>query len=432
MKNFLDYIRLNPSLLKSRKHVIGMFTFQKDRPVYPDFPSSKGGIVFAKKPSSPETSTYGYYEDETFHLLKPSVNNPCAPFDSADPITVLPSDLANVKTKTETIIGRYVANYLLLVDPFGDLIPFWNDFWNIKKIEKIIGSLMLSGKITTEQYNYKYLENGYELGHFGELFVPTISEKSISTPKEILERRDELLAQNKDKLKDPLVITAIEKELISMYKKYIGDDPVAGYLEASEKSYNDHAKSMNIMLGAMPSFGGSSDDITVVTKSLNEGWDKEQFAALANVIRRGSYSRGVETQEGGTLTKNIFRTFQDVRLIPGDCKSKVTVDIVFDNVVKPEDFVGRTIVVNDTNKLITNENASSYAGKKVSLRSPLTCKHKEGICTTCMGKTFENMGISTPGPLAIVHTSAMMGAAMSAMHVDSIKTVDVDIEQVIV
>lgn len=433
MKTFLDYIRSNPHRLMSRKHLIGMFAYEPNRPVYPEQPSIDGGIVFAKAPPQDvNKSRYGYFEGETFHELVVSENNPAAPFDPADEITLKGGDIANFKQGTlKTIVGQYLANQILLVESIGDLLPFQNDPWNIRDIEKKLGKLLTDGTITTEHY-HKYVENGYELAHFGELFVPTISEKSISVPKAILKRRDELLEKHKDELTDPAVVASIEKELIQMYKDYIGDDPVAGYLEASGKSYNVHAKTMHIMVGGVAPFGGNADDVAVITKSLNEGWDKEQFPAMANSIRKGSYARGVETRDTGALTKNIFRAFQDIRLIDGDCGATKGIEMEFDDTVTPDMFVGRTLLVNGAKVVLTEELVAKYQNKTVTMRSPLTCKQKNGICMTCMGEMFKKLDIRNPGTLAITTTSAMMSASMAAMHVESINVQPIEFEKFLV
>lgn len=432
MKNFIDYFRLDNTVLNNRRLMLGAFAYQKDRPVYPDKPSTPGGIVFAKKPTSIDKSLYGYYDGETFHELVPSEHNPAAPFSIADVIQISSGDVVNFKGGTlKTTIGHFITNKLVLSDSVGDKIPYVNGLFKIKDIEHELGRLLLAGEISVQQH-LDYVENGTELGHMGELFVPTMSEKSVSVPKYILDRRDALLKEHKDDLGDAKVVAAIEKELVDMYKEYMGDDPATGFLEANRKSYNDHIKTMHIMVGGVTNFGGNADDVAVINKSLSEGWDKRNFPAMANSIRRGSYSRGVETQNGGALTKLIFRAFQDVKLFKGDCGSRKGATIKFDNVVTPNMFFGRTIITGDGRVLLTEKNASKYEGKTVKMRTPLFCKQKGGICMTCMGDTFRKLEIDHPGTLAISVTSAMMSSSMSAMHVDSIDVRPIEFDDYIV
>jgi hypothetical protein len=434
MKTFVDYIRGHTDRFRYREHILDMFSYQPDRAVYPDKPELVGGIVFTSKPKSIKSARYGYYDDnDEFQELVPSTFGYGAPFAAADEITITPKDIPTLtKASCDTIIGQFLANQYLLVDAIGNHIPYIENGWNIEKVERKLGQLVIDRVVEVKDY-LKYVEHGYELGHFGELFVPTMSRRSTSAPKHVLARRDELLKIHANELTDPKVVAAIEKELVQMYKEYIGDDPVAGYLESKRKSYPVTAKQMNIMIGGVGNFGGGANDITLIPKSLAEGWEKEHFTALANNIRSGAYARGVETQNGGTLTKLIFRAFQDIKLVDGDCGSTKFVVIDFDATIKPEMFIGRTVIIDGKRQLITADNASKFADKKgVKLRSPIYCKEPAGICLTCMGNVFRQLEIYNPGTLAITVTSAMMGAAMAAMHVESINVQPLDFDKYLI
>lgn len=439
MDSFIEYIKGNESKLLSKTGLIRLFTHQRTRPVYSQLSEKErasypeGTIFFTTPPKDIDASTYGYIRDGEFLQLVPSKWNPSAPFCQADPIKIQTGDIANyIGPSLDTIIGCFIANYVMLASVIKNAsVPYVKETWNIRKIEKILSNLVLENKITVAQY-LQYIEQGTKLAHCGEIFQPTMSERSIMVPKSILKRRDELIKEAGTTITDPVVASAIEKEVVALYKEYIGNDPVAGYMESSKKSYNVHAKNMFLFIGAVSDFGGDATDIQIVPKSLSEGMSVENFAIQANSIRKGSYARGVETQEGGALTKWITRVFQDVRLIPGDCGSKQGETLTFDKVIPPTSFIGRYVISGNSLTRITTDNVKSFEGKTVILRSPRFCNQPDGLCTTCMGEIFKTLEITSPGQLAIAPTSAMMGAMMSAMHVESLEVLPIDFDIAIV
>lgn len=426
MNGFTEYLGGRVEVMLHRGHILDMFTFQPGRPVYPAKPELEGGVVFVKVPTNPDAATYGYYDGDNFIKLARSKYNPSAPFSIHDELEAPAGSLVNLKSKTTTTVGRFFTNYVLLVAPFGDAIPYINGKFNLKKLEAELGQLALDYKITTTQYK-QYVTNGYTIGHLGDLFVPSLSPKGITIDKKIIARRDELLEKHKDELSNPKVVAAIEAELIASYREYIKGDPAEAYFDAiGEKALTNHIKTMHIMVGAMTDFGGTGDDIVTITKSLEEGWDKNNFPTIANGIRRGSHSRGSKTQDGGTLTKRIFRALMDVRLAGDDCKTKRSVEITFNDSITPDMFLGRTIIKGETTVELTSSNAMSYAGKTVRLRSPMTCASKESICYTCVGQNFKKLNITHPGTLAIDISSTFMLAEMKSFHNSTIAVREFD------
>jgi hypothetical protein len=72
-------------------------------------------------------------------------------------ISLQPGDIANYQGEgdLQTTIGRLLLNYVILVDSFGDLIPYINQEWKIGQIEETyIFENLRSGKITVEQLKH--------------------------------------------------------------------------------------------------------------------------------------------------------------------------------------------------------------------------------------------------------------------------------------
>jgi hypothetical protein len=237
-----------------------------------------------------------------------------------DKLTISPKDIINVSTSTETTVGRYIINYLLLADPFGDIIPYMNTQIKPNKIESIVADYIIEDKLNGEALS-TYLDNVYFIGHFTELCVPSFSDKSITTSPKVKIRREELLEKYKDQLDDPVIMSKIEDELIQLDKEYLADDPSYGFYSASGKAFNVCRKRMYCTGGMFDTFERESG-YDMVNTPLDEGWQEKDFPVLCNDIRRGIYNRAKNTAKGGEGTKFMCRIFQDSAIVEKDCGTK--------------------------------------------------------------------------------------------------------------
>lgn len=425
---FLQYIVNRKTNLKIRLQLLSMFTYMPNRPVKGVGAKPEDGtIVFREAGMTLDTAKYGYYEDGKFVTITVAKHNKGAPFSLHDYIQLSSGYITTYKESApiKTTIGRFIINHLLIADVVGDRMPYMNNDWDIGYVEGLYATAILAGEVSTSQYR-KYLDNGYFIGHFGELVVPGITEKAITTDPQIAIRKKELLAQYSGKELDAKTIVKIEDELIAMDKAWVKGDPAEGIFGANPgKSYGVHRKKMFIMVGGVSDFskeGGSA----IIEHSLSEGWDKEAFPALANEIRQGSYSRGKETEKGGTITKVMFRAFQDVTISEDDCGTNTGIPVTFSKNININKFIGRTILVGGKQILLTEENVGKYSAVSALLRSPMSCKTKNGQCYTCSGLNFKQLGLTSPGVQSIQIGSKFMNASMKMMHGTKLTTIVVD------
>lgn len=340
-----------------------------------------------------------------------------------DKIELEPGDLTNISTKTITIIGRMLTNYLLLADPFGDMFPYINDIFNADKIENEIVQAVLSEKISVSQIKDKYIPNIYFIGHFSEMFVPTYSAKSISSSPEVDKRRAELLEQYADQLDDPLVMLKIEDELIDMDKAYLKGDVSEGYFNANSKAYGISRKK-TMVAGGMLEDQYSKSGYTYIKDPYDRKFEKENFAVMCNDIRRGTYHRAINTAKGGEQVEFMRRVFQDSRITADDCKTKrgFTTTLSAFNI---DDYMYCYIMTPQGLELLTKDNKSKYVNKTVTLRSPGYCKQHNGYCKICMGKKFTNLDIDSLTMTVAGIGSKFLGMSMRAMHGSKTKLIDI-------
>ena len=84
-------------------------------------------------------------------------------------------------------------------------------------------------------------------------------------------------------------------------------------------------------------------------------------------------------------------------------------------------------------ELLTDEKLDALVGKKVRIRSPMSCRTKNGFCFKCCGNIFEQTQQRAIGMQTLTITSAFTADAMKAMHVSKVETAELnDLNQYIV
>jgi hypothetical protein len=425
--SFIQYIKHYAPNLYKREVLISLFLRSSPE----DIPTADSLIGLSNDKTNGSicrtSDGFAFMHNGTPIAIQSNAIDKDVPFDIYDEIMVGPKDIFNwVNPKPgSSTIGLYLLNYLMLASVFGDKIEYVNEVWDIGKVEKKIAAGIMKDEISVAAYR-QYIDNGYFIGHFGELCVPTVTERSFTTDPAIAKRKKELLEQYKDQLNDPLIIEKIESELIAMDKAWLKDDPAAGFHDANpKKSYGIHRKKLFITVGGIESFDTDGASYNFIKNSLDEGWNPNDMDIIANETRKGSYNRGKETAKGGAQTKFILRVFQDIAITTEDCGTKTTVSHIITK-HNAKNYIGRTILVGSKFIVIDSNNVESYIGQEVSLRSPMTCKTPDGLCHVCCGLKFKQAGVNAIGTTAVAISSKFMMVSMKAFHGKIISVMDTD------
>ncbi len=334
-----------------------------------------------------------------------------------DPCKLVKGDLANIKGEVETTVGRALANAMMFSYPFGDIFPFINDEIKASKVGDQIAIALKADDITAEEVSV-YFKQLYFMSSLTSLWVPSASEKSVTTNPAIIKRRDQLLKEHKDELNNPAVIAKIEKELIDMDREYIKDDPSSGFYK-SAKAFNVTRKQAYIMHGGEASFEDPSK-IEVIPRSLQDGWNVDDLPALINSLRDGSYARSTQTALGGEAVKTITRVFQNSFISEDDCKDKVGMPMAI-NEMNYREFIGRRLV-SDPSKPLTEAVLKNSVGKTLVLRSPMACKVPfTDYCKVCMGDAIADNDKAL-SLLASATGSSFLSLFLSKFHQSNIQT----------
>lgn len=343
-----------------------------------------------------------------------------------DTFDLTPGAAVNCKAKMTTTVGRFLLNYLLIEEPFGDPdLPYQNSVINLKMIEPPIARGLLDGKYKVDQYK-KYVNNLFFIGHFCELCVPTYSRKSLTTDPNVAKVKRELMEKYKGRLNDPNVIIEIENKLIAMDKAYLKDDVSMRFYGAlDDKIFNTNRKKLFLTVGGVEKFTKTTGNYEFIANSLTEGMTPEAMPAMSNESRKGSFNRGHQTAQGGMLTKYISRVMQDLIISEQDCHTTKGLEVDFSR-YSVERYVGSYVQSGTSWVLLTKENMDKFNGRKCVVRSPMYCQAKHGLCYMCMGEVYAKMDAKHLAMDAVDITSTFTTNSLKAMHGTKLEMYHVD------
>ena len=354
-----------------------------------------------------------------------------------DKVTLTKEEMLSIEDKEDTDVGIAIANYLLIEKPFQGKIKYINGEVKIKSIEAKIKSQLENGKensISVKDY-IKYADNAMFLSGIARLVTISATYKSVLPPPGIKEYKEKLIKEFKEKygddvFKDYLRVTELEAKLKEYDDEWLKDDPSYGKLISGKVKNVSRAK-LYLMYGAEVAFDKKGIANTV-TSSLLEGWpdDKEQLANMYNASRAGSYDRGAETQHGGVSAKVILRATNSIKIVKGDCGTKLGLPLIISNSNK-EYIIGRNIITDNNIKAITEEYVNKNIGNTIILRSPSYCLTKDNnICEICAGKNLTEYKDAV-SLIVLKLSSVLLGISMSSMHGVQLRQTNLDLDEAI-
>lgn len=355
-------------------------------------------------------------------------------FTFKDPLTIDSSWCENALEPVQTTIGNLIFNLLAMVPAFNSKIPFVTGRVAISAIEDKIATRLQDtpalNELRSTEYIYvdeylKFCDALTFISGLSQLTCWAATHKNVRGPTGIKEFKAQLLTKYEGKLTDPVELAKFEDELIEFDGKYLEGDPSFGTLVAG-KVRNVARKKMYLSLGSEKDFTGSLKS-TPIINSLEEGWptDPEQFVAMMNGLRFGSFSRGSETVKGGVSAKVLLRAANNFKIIDTDCGTKLGIRRNFNNNTINK-LVGRYVMDKTTVLVENNDIAANYLNKDIMVRSPMFCKlDGDRICKICAGTRLSQFPTGMGIPVTEI-SSIILAASMAAMHAQVLSTAKLD------
>ena len=341
--------------------------------------------------------------------------------------------MVNNKEDIVTTIGTAIINYVLLVHPFKDKIPYINKQFGVDTIQKdYIPDGLLNHKFTIEEY-ITFVDSVTYMEGFGNIYSVSLTEKALLAPPGIKKFKDNLIKQyikeyGENVLKDKNKVIEIENKISEYEDNYIKDDLSYGKLVsgkvkgARKKMYGSYGLGLDFT---------PSTDANYISDSLYEGYgdNRDKLATYFNDARLGSYARGAETQKAGSDTQITLNATNDIKILPNDCGTKLyeTATITKDYKL----YKYRYMFDNNGNTVeLTEEYLKNNIGKSIKLRTPRRCNTKRHFCKYCTSSNTEDR----ENVVSIMISNAggiMLNEMMKKMHNTTVTTVVLDMDDLI-
>lgn len=371
------------------------------------------------------TVTGVYFVDGDGQLVQITDADQQPLFRFTDTIKVDPTWAPNITGEIETTVGRMFVNQVAISGVFGAKVPYVNKSFKVGDIEDYIAkrlevtpkdpSQKNGERIYIDEY-CQFVDRLQYISALSTLCNYSATRKNIVAPPGIDKFRSELAKEYGDRIKDPVVLSEFEAKLKAYADEYLQDDPSNGIFLSGRTKDNGYRR-MFLEFGADMQLRPSTSVVPIV-KPLTEGWstDPTEFTAMMNGIRAGSYSRGLETVNGGVTAKSLLRSLGSYTIKQEDCGSKLGLVRTFSQ-KDWSGLIGRYVQDGNTWKLVADEEqARQYADQTVTMRSPMYCQSTTGsFCRICTG---EKLALNPNGlSLAATDVSAViLSASLKAMH----------------
>lgn len=432
----LDYLKLalNNDLPFINAWVISAFAITKIRPTSPE----GGGWYFGEIIRT--EFGYSFVNEQAVLETIDGVNKDEPLFTFKERLDVDETWAPNIKGKVNTSIGNLIFNKIVILSSFGPKFEYTLGKVNIPKLENIIAAkLKDTPRGDEERSNSFYYVDEYvrfrdalqNLSQFSQLCTYAATIKNVRPPDGIKEFKTNLNIKYEGKLKNPIELAKYEKELRNFDDEFLKDDP-SGDTFLDGKIRNVSRKKMFLSIGAETGF---EDEIKLVpvTNSLSEGWptDSEQYVAMMNSIRSGSFSRGVETVKGGVSAKLLLRSANDYKILENDCGTKLGIRRTYTekNIHK---LVGRKVFIdNNTTRIDSIETARKYLNTPLVVRSPMYCKSPgQTICEQCSSDALSQYKTGVTIPLTEI-SAIILATSMKKMHSAELQVTELKLSEVL-
>lgn len=367
-------------------------------------------------------------------------------FHTYDTIVIPPGyyKLSSKKGKNKkpvtTTVGLWVFNKLFIEPRLSDILGYINEEVDSDLYQDIGGSTLsyslLEDKITVDDLSDFVMKGEYFM-QFSSIISYNFTEKFMTMNKIIQKKKKELIEQYKFELAegDAEAMDKIEKELINYCKEILKDDPSFDCMECgSNADWKNNFKNLFISKGAIKD-PDPEKGYNIILSSLMDGIKSDEYAAFANSLIAGPYSRGKKTEIGGHQEKLLVSLTQHI--LAGergsDCGTKRYITVYLDK-SNLNDMMYSYVIEGNRLVELTSENRSKYLNKTVKMRYSSMCQSKDCICNKCLGnlpyrlstnkdgsKYIKNIGAASP-QLA----SKMKNINMKAFHESLVTFVEMD------
>jgi len=306
----------------------------------------------------------------------------------------------------ETTVGRLLFNTVLPAD-----YPYVNDAISKKVITGIMSDCIdrygidsIPGIVNkVKRFGFEYATKSGVTWSLDDVSVPEGKDPIVAAARAKVAKiegdfKDGLLSQEEKRRMVIEVWHAAKTEVENLVEAAL--DPtgsVHDMVRSGARGSIGNLTQMAGMKGLIQNTAGETIEVPIVS-SMTEGLNPVEYFMSTHGARKGLTDTALGTARAGYLTRRLFDVAQDSIITEKDCGTKrgITINRVSASGIKidfGEAVRGRTLAADvaglKKGRYISAEDSVTIASDEsvmsVSVRSPMSCETRYGICGTCYG-----------------------------------------------
>ena len=280
-------------------------------------------------------------------------------------------------------------------------------------------------------------------------------DEGLITDGERYNKVVDIWAQTSDRVAKEMM-DQIEKEKVTVEGKQVESASFNSVFIMADSGARGSANQIRQLAGMRGLMAKPSGEIieTPITANFREGLSILQYFISTHGARKGLADTALKTANSGYLTRRLVDVAQDVVVLEHDCHTTEGIEVTplyeGGEIIQliGDRILGR-VLLEDVRDLYTDEVLASKGDlldeakvakveemgvEKVKIRSPLTCRTREGVCSQCYGRdlargTLVNLGeavgiiaaqsIGEPGTQLTMRTFHLGGTASRSVEQSS-------------
>ncbi|MCV3419201.1 DNA-directed RNA polymerase subunit beta' [Campylobacter lari] len=345
--------------------------------------------------------------------------------------------------KITTTAGRLIIKSIL-----PDFVPenMWNKVMKKKDIAALVDYVYKEGGLeVSASFLDKLKDLGFEYAtkagisiSIADIIVPDQKQKSIEeAKKQVREIQNSYnlglitSGERYNKIIDIWKSTnnVLSKDMMELIKKdKEGFNSIYMMADSGARGSAAQISQLAAMRGLMAKPDGSIIETPIIS-NFREGLNVLEYFISTHGARKGLADTALKTANAGYLTRKLIDVAQNVKVTMEDCGAHEGVEIneiTADGVVietLEERILGRVLAENIidsiTNEILFSEGTLvdeekariivESGVKSVSIRTPITCKAKKGVCSKCYGINLGEGKLVKPGEAVGIISAQSIG-----------------------
>lgn len=318
----------------------------------------------------------------------------------------IPQDLGFVERIAEEDFLKYEVDFLVTKKQLGVIVDRCIKFHGAERTSKMLDAIKSLG--------FRFSTRGAITVSVCDAVIPDEKRNIIANAEnEIDEIREEyregLLSENEKSSAVIKIWSKATEDVTKALEKILDDmNPIFIMANSGARGSMSQIRQLAGMRGLIANTSGKTIEVPI-RANYREGLTILEYFIASRGARKGMADTALRTAESGYLTRRLVDVSQDVIIREEDCGTYegLTVFEICEGNEKIESFkerlVGRFLcydfldkdrnVLVSREKLMTDSDADLIINsgvKEVKIRSILTCKAKQGICSKCYGSNLAN------------------------------------------